>query len=190
MRSVVDRNVLMRRLHVQPNHQTSHGLQLGTTSLNELQRKASYLISVVSQRFHFNRSLKSNIIESVSTSSVGIARAGQSGGLNPGQGARFSAAVKTGPGSHPASYTTGCGSVPEVKRLGRVVHPPQSSAEVKESVQLYLQSLLGFHCLLQGELFTVLLHQQTMTITRNLLFETQTVLITITTGRNEYSHRN
>ena len=39
--------------------------------------------------------------------------------------ARFSAAVQTGPGAHPASYTMGAGSFPGVKWLGRGVdHPP------------------------------------------------------------------
>jgi len=35
--------------------------------------------------------------------------------------ARFSAAVQTGPGAHPASYTMGAGSFPGVKWLGRGV---------------------------------------------------------------------
>ena len=40
-------------------------------------------------------------------------------------GARFSAPVQTGPGAHPASYTTATGSFPGVKRPGRVAdHPP------------------------------------------------------------------
>jgi hypothetical protein len=50
-------------------------------------------------------------------------------------GARFSAPIQTGPGVHPASYTMGTGSFPELKRQGRGVdHPPPSSAEVKERV--------------------------------------------------------
>ena len=53
--------------------------------------------------------------------------------------ARFSAPVQTGPGAHPASYTTGTGSFPWVKRPGRGVdHPTSSSTEVKERVDLYL----------------------------------------------------
>ena len=52
--------------------------------------------------------------------------------------------VQTDPGAHPASYTMGTGSFPGVKRLGRGVdHPPLSSAEVKETVQLYLYPLSG-----------------------------------------------
>jgi hypothetical protein len=52
-------------------------------------------------------------------------------------GARFSVPIQTGPGAHPASYTTGTGSFPSVKRPGRGVdHPPPSSAEVKERVGL------------------------------------------------------
>ena len=59
-------------------------------------------------------------------------------------GARFSAPIRTGPGAHPASYTMGAGSFPGVKRQGRGVdHPPPSSAEVKERVELYLYSDSG-----------------------------------------------
>jgi hypothetical protein len=57
-------------------------------------------------------------------------------------GVRFSAPVQTGPGAYPASCTMGTGSW--VKRPGRGVdHPPLSSTEVKEKVELYLYSLSG-----------------------------------------------
>jgi hypothetical protein len=79
-------------------------------------------------------------------SSVGIAttlRAGRSGDQIP-VGARFSAPVLTGPEAYPASCTMGTGSFPVVKRPGRgVEHPPSSSAEVKERIQLYLYSPSG-----------------------------------------------
>jgi hypothetical protein len=53
--------------------------------------------------------------------------------------ARLSAPVQSGPGIHPASYTVGTGSFPGVKRQGRGVnHPPASSAEVKERVELHM----------------------------------------------------
>jgi hypothetical protein len=53
-------------------------------------------------------------------------------------GTKFFAPFQTGPGSHPASYTMGIGSFPGVKRLGPGVgHPPPSSTEVKERVELY-----------------------------------------------------
>jgi hypothetical protein len=59
-------------------------------------------------------------------------------------GARFSAPIQTGPGAYPASCTMGTGSFPGVKQLGRGVdHPPPSSAEVKERVELYLYSHSG-----------------------------------------------
>jgi hypothetical protein len=59
-------------------------------------------------------------------------------------GARFSAPVQTGRGAYPASYEMGTGSFPGVKRPGRHVdHPPPSSAEVKERVELYLYSTSG-----------------------------------------------
>jgi len=54
-------------------------------------------------------------------------------------GATFSAPVQTGSESHPASYTRGTGSFLEVKRSWRGVdHPPPSSADVKERIELYL----------------------------------------------------
>ena len=53
--------------------------------------------------------------------------------------ARFSTPVQTGTGTHPASCTTGNGSLaPWKKRMGRVVnHPPPYTAEVKARVQLH-----------------------------------------------------
>ena len=68
----------------------------------------------------------------------------RSGDRNP-VGARFSSPIQTSPGAHPASYTMGTGSFQGVERPGRDVnHPPTPSAEVKERVQLYFHSLLGF----------------------------------------------
>jgi hypothetical protein len=67
-------------------------------------------------------------------------------------GARFSAPVQIGLGPHPASYTMGAGSFffAQAKRPGRGVnHPPLSSAEVKERVELYL-------CFASGPLWSVL----------------------------------
>ena len=59
-------------------------------------------------------------------------------------GARFSAPVQTGSEAHPAFYTMGTGSFQGIKRPGRGAdHPPPSSAEVKESVQLYVYSPFG-----------------------------------------------
>jgi len=56
-------------------------------------------------------------------------------------GARFSAPVQTGPGTHPDSYTMGTGSFQEVKRAGRGAdNPPPPSAKAKERVGLYLYS--------------------------------------------------
>jgi hypothetical protein len=66
-------------------------------------------------------------------------------------GARFPAPVKTGPETHPASYTMGTGSFPGVKWPGHGVdHPPPSSAEVKERVELYLYSPSGPSCPVVG----------------------------------------
>jgi hypothetical protein len=61
-----------------------------------------------------------------------------------GGGARFSTLVQTGRGAHPAYYTVGTGSFSGVKRRGRGVdHPPPSSAEVKERVELCFYSPSG-----------------------------------------------
>ena len=58
--------------------------------------------------------------------------------------ARFSAPVQIGPGAHPASCTMGTGSFLGIKWPGRGIdHPPPSSAEVKERVELYLYSTTG-----------------------------------------------
>jgi len=59
-------------------------------------------------------------------------------------GARYSAPVQTDPRAHPVSYTVGTRSFLGVKRPGRGVdHPPPSSAEVKEKVELYIYSPSG-----------------------------------------------
>jgi hypothetical protein len=76
----------------------------------------------------------------VHDSSVGL----DGPGIESWLGARFSVPVQTGPGAHPASCTMGTGSFAGVKRPGRGVgHPPPSSAEVKERVDLYLYSPWG-----------------------------------------------
>ena len=57
--------------------------------------------------------------------------------------ARFFTPLQSGPEAHPASYTTGNGSFPRVQRPERGVSLPlPSSAEVKEKVELYLNSPL------------------------------------------------
>jgi len=56
----------------------------------------------------------------------------------------FSAPVQTDAGAHLASYTMGTGSFPKVKWPGRGVHhPPPSSSEVRERVELYLYATSG-----------------------------------------------
>jgi hypothetical protein len=79
-------------------------------------------------------------------SSVGIAtRYGLDGpGIESRWEAKFSARVPTSPGAHPAIYTVGTASFLGAKRPGRGVdHPPPSSAEVRERVELYLCSPFG-----------------------------------------------
>ena len=78
-------------------------------------------------------------------SSVGISTCyGLDGpGIESRWDARFSAAVQTGPKTHPASYTM-TGLSPGVKRPVRDVdHPPPSSAEIKERVGRYIYSPFG-----------------------------------------------
>jgi len=65
--------------------------------------------------------------------------------------ARFSATVQTGPGAHPASYTMDTESFPGVKRPERGVdHPPTSSAEIEERVELYICSPSGLSLTVLG----------------------------------------
>ena len=62
-------------------------------------------------------------------------------GIESRWGARFSAPVQTGPGTHPTSYTVRTGALQGVQRPGRGIdHPTPFSAEVKERVELYLYS--------------------------------------------------
>ena len=64
-------------------------------------------------------------------------RDGPSGDRIP-VGARFSAPVHTGPGSHPASCTVGTGSLLGVQQQGRGAdHQHPSSGGVKKKVELY-----------------------------------------------------
>jgi len=78
--------------------------------------------------------------------SVGIAtelRAGRSEHRIP-LGRDFPHPSRSALGAHPASYTMDAGSFSGVKRPGRGVdHPPPSSADVKERVELYLYSNSG-----------------------------------------------
>ena len=65
-------------------------------------------------------------------------------GIESRWGERFSVSVQTGTGTQPASYTVGTGSFPRVERQERGVHhPPPSSVEVKERVELYLKFPYG-----------------------------------------------
>ena len=71
-------------------------------------------------------------------------RAGRSGDRIPVE-ARFSAPVQTGPGAHPAFYTTGTGSFPGVKRPGLgVYHPPHLVSRLKEGTAITLLPLWAF----------------------------------------------
>jgi hypothetical protein len=69
-------------------------------------------------------------------------------GLNPGVGTRLPAPIQTGPGAHPASWTTSNGyrvSFLLVKRWGSVIdHPPPTDAEVKKIYLPLLSSSCAF----------------------------------------------
>ena len=76
-------------------------------------------------------------------SSVGIAtRYRQDGpGIESPGGLRFSVPVQTGPGVHLASCAMVAGLIPGGKAAGRDVdHPRPSSAEVKERVEIYVDT--------------------------------------------------
>jgi hypothetical protein len=63
----------------------------------------------------------------------------------------------------------GTGSLPGVKRPGRVVnHPPPTSADVKERVELYLYLALGLHGLFLGEFYLYRLHKSAHNLTRSM----------------------
>jgi hypothetical protein len=60
-------------------------------------------------------------------------------GIESRWGARFSAPLQNDTEAHPASCTLGTGSFPGLRRPWRGVdHPPPSSAEVNERVELYI----------------------------------------------------
>jgi hypothetical protein len=83
-------------------------------------------------------------------------RVGRSGDRIP-VGARYSPPVQTGPGSHPASYTLGTGSIPGVKRQRRDVdHPPHLALMLKKEYSYTSIPPLGLRGLLQGELYLYL----------------------------------
>jgi hypothetical protein len=77
-------------------------------------------------------------------SSVGIATCYRldGPGFESHWGVRYYAPIQTGPGAHPASYTLGL--YWGAQRPGRSAdHPPPSSDEVKERVELYMYSPSG-----------------------------------------------
>ena len=93
-----------------------------------------------------NQLLRAGIAQSV-CDSLGDGRSGNRISV----GARFSALVQTGRRAHPASYTVGTGSFPGVKQSGRGIdHPPPTSADVKERVELYFYSSSGPSYLVLG----------------------------------------
>jgi hypothetical protein len=78
-------------------------------------------------------------------------------GIENRWGARFFAPAYTGPGTQPASYTSGNRVYfSGVKHEGRDAdHPLPSSAKAKERVQLYLYSLWAFMASYGGKFTTL-----------------------------------
>ena len=73
-----------------------------------------------------------------------------------------SAPVQTGPGTQATSYTVGSECFPRVKRPGRGVdHPPPSSDEAKETVELYSYSPSFKDSVLYFEPYNMLCDEQT-----------------------------
>jgi hypothetical protein len=80
-------------------------------------------------------------------------------------GARFFTVVQTGPVAYLASCTMDTGSFPVVKRPRRGFdHPPSSSAEVKERVELYLYSPSGLSWPVLGRTLPLPLFITTVTV--------------------------
>ena len=75
-------------------------------------------------------------------------------GFEPRWGARSSAPVLTGPGTHPASYTVGTGYFPGLKRPGRGVdHPPQLEPKLKKEQSNTSILPLCLHGMLWSDLY-------------------------------------
>jgi hypothetical protein len=92
--------------------------------------------------------------------SVGIAtRYGLEGpASNPGE-ERFFAPFQTDSGAHTTTYTIVIGSLSRVKRPERGVnHPPSSSTEVKERVELYMYSISGLSWPVMGRSLPLVLY--------------------------------
>jgi hypothetical protein len=84
-------------------------------------------------------------------------RAGRGPGIESRWGARFSAPVQTGPGAHPASYTTGTGPFPVVKRKGcGVDHSPHLAPRLMKEKSYTSTPALGLRGLFYGDLYLYL----------------------------------
>ena len=87
-------------------------------------------------------------------------------GQNSGRG-EFSAPVKTGRGSHPASYTMGTCPFPGVKRTGRGFnHPSHMLKKAKNYTSIHLLSLNGR---VQDDHFIIILIYNTLVVLYHLI---------------------
>jgi hypothetical protein len=90
-------------------------------------------------------------------------------GIESRWGRDFQQLSRPAPGAHPASCTMGTGSFPGVKRPGRSVdHPPPSSAEVKERVELYFYSPTGPSWPVLWWILPLLLYMRTHNVTKSI----------------------
>jgi hypothetical protein len=79
-------------------------------------------------------------------------------GSNPGEREIFRTRSDRPLWAHPASYTTSTGSLLGVKRPGRGLdHPPPSTSEDKERVELYMYSLFWAFVACYRVTFTLLI---------------------------------
>jgi hypothetical protein len=80
--------------------------------------------------------------------------------------------VQSDPGVHPASYSMGTETFPRVRRPGRGVDHPPSSAEVTERVELYLNSPSGPSWPVRGRIlpFTKVTDLENIYVSKHTLF--------------------
>jgi hypothetical protein len=96
--------------------------------------------------------------------------------------ARLSAPVQTVSEAHPASYTRGTGSLPGVKRPGRVDdHPPHLTPRLKKEWSYTSTHPLGLRGLFYGEIYF------TLTFTSHLTKQTILLALSAAAYKDQYA---